>query len=94
MKVRNPRQGGRRHRPHAGQGERDQADICFGLERIDRELGRNELLQLLGRNFPMEIQEVMPVLKDDRRSIGLLGRRKAIDAVHRGHAVLSSKNPS
>ena len=86
VKRRHPRQ--RRHADgtDAGERERDEADVGDAVERVDGQLRRDERLQLLRRDFPMQKKEVMPVLPHQRRLIGLKRRSDAVDGVNGGHA--------
>src|ERR1043165_2024022 len=85
VEARDPWQRRRQHRAHAAERERHQADVGVGGERVDRQLRRNERLELLRRHLPMQKEEVMPVLSQDHGRIGLERRRDAIDLIQVRH---------
>jgi len=86
VKCGDQRQRGRYHRPDAGQGKRDESDICFPFEGVDRQLGRNEPLQLRSRDFPVHEQKVMPLLVHQNRPTRFEGGGNTISNFDFGHA--------
>jgi uncharacterized protein YqjF (DUF2071 family) len=78
--------GDERERGHSdganvGQGERREPDVGPPLEEVELQAGREQQPELLGRDRPVEEQQVMPVLTHHRGAIGSDPRPFAIDAL-------------
>jgi len=85
VKVRDPRQRRRQDGTDTGEREGHEPHVRVSIERVDRQLGGNESLQLLGTNLPVQEQEMVPVLMHHHRRVRLERRCDAIDHIQRRH---------
>ncbi len=89
-KRREPRQRRRESRPDAGHAKRDDAEPGLSLERVQRQVGRDERAQAAGVDRPMREQQVVPRLGHHPRA----GRRwpRAMGEVRQSGSRLTARS--